>query len=75
MTAQIKINFGGNPVEVMTMPNDGTLLAVGKTVPANGSKGYAPGCLFIVVDPSAGANLYVNDGTKDSSLFKAVTTA
>ena len=49
----------------------GHLLHRGDTVPADASVGYAPGCIFIHTDGSGnGAVLYVNNGTKASSLFK-----
>lgn len=53
----------------------GTVLATGPTVPADASTGYAPGCLFIHIDGGAGTALYVNEGTKASSDFDAVTVA
>ncbi|GIW60064.1 MAG: hypothetical protein KatS3mg087_1130 [Patescibacteria group bacterium] len=72
MSNMLRIHYGGNPVHIADIPNYGVIVAAGTSVPSNGSKGYAPGCLFIVIDPNAASNLYVNDGTKDSSLFKAV---
>lgn len=53
----------------------GTLLASGKTVPADAGVGYAPGCLFIHADGSAGDTVYINNGTRASCDFDAVPTA
>lgn len=51
-------------------PGTGILLAAGKTVPANGSVGYAQWGLFIHTDgTTASEGLYVNTGSKDSSAF------
>lgn len=54
---------------------DGILLAYGTTVPSDTATGYAPGCLFIHVDGSAGTMLYCNEGSKASADFDAVTVA
>ncbi|GIW59962.1 MAG: hypothetical protein KatS3mg087_1028 [Patescibacteria group bacterium] len=75
MSNMLRFHYGGAPMPLAEIPNYGIIMAAGTSVPANGSKGYAPGCLFLVIDPNASSNLYVNDGSKDSSLFKAVTTA
>ncbi|HVL15845.1 MAG TPA: hypothetical protein VM529_24955 [Gemmata sp.] len=59
----------------VTMPSVGNLLDAGATVPADGTLGYAPGALFFHIDGSAGDLLYVNNGTKASSLFKPLPAA
>lgn len=50
-------------------PNVGGF-AEGPTVPADTTAGYSPGCLFLKRAGTAGAQLYINEGTKLSSLFK-----
>jgi len=52
---------------------DGILLCYGITAISDASEGYAPGCLFIHVDGTAGNCLYCNEGTAASSDFDAVT--
>ena len=54
---------------------EGLLLASGTTVPADGTSGYATGCLFQHTDGGAGTALYVNEGTYASCDFDAVTVA
>jgi len=54
-------------------PN-GYLFANGPTVPADGSAGYAIGCLFQHTDGSAGTTFYVNEGSRTSSDFNAITS-
>lgn len=44
----------------------------GATVPANGSIGYSPGCLFVDNDAAAGSQLYINTGTNTSATFAKV---
>lgn len=59
----------------MTPPNvldRGLLHVSGGTVPADASDGYQPGCIFQHTDGSAGAVLYVNEGSVTSSLFNAI---
>lgn len=53
-------------------PAAGILLAYGNTVPANGARGYAPGCRFTKTNgTSIGTVEYVNTGTKASAVFQA----
>jgi len=49
----------------------GHIVVIGTTVPTDASSGYAPGCLFIDIDSAV---VYVNEGTKTSSDFDAVST-
>lgn len=51
------------------VPNLG-ILSEGAVVPVDGSAGYEEGCLFFKRSGVAGGNLYKNEGTKTSSLFK-----
>lgn len=53
----------------------GLLQASGDTVPADGTAGYATGCLFQHTDGGSGTALYVNEGTAASCNFDAVTVA
>jgi len=55
-------------------PALGGIFAVGTTVPADTSAGYCNGCIFIDRDATAGAQVWINEGTAASSLFKAVST-
>jgi len=56
-------------------PDRGALLAWGDAVPADGTAGYATGCLFMHTDGGAGTALYCNEGTKTACDFDAVTVA
>lgn len=47
-----------------------TALAEGTAKPTDATVGYEAGSLFIVRGGAAGAQLYVNEGTVDSCLFK-----
>lgn len=57
---------------VASKPNIGHTLAVGATVPTDGTKGYAPSCLFIDQDATGGSGWYINRGTYASCNFDAV---
>ncbi len=63
----ITFAFGG--------PAVGGILACGTTVPADQTIGYANGCIFIDRDAAAGAQVWINEGTVTSSLFKALYTS
>lgn len=54
---------------VITKCADGYLSCYGDSVPADGSTGYAPGCIFHHVDGSDDMVLYVNQGNKTSCKF------
>ena len=47
----------------------------GNTVPADATTGYAPGCIFVHDDGSAGGQLYVNRGSVTSANFDEIPTA
>jgi hypothetical protein len=64
---------GAATAKVLLASADGALLAYGTTMPVDTSVGFAPGCLFIHVDGTAGTCLYCNEGTAASSDFDAVT--
>lgn len=53
-------------------PVRGILLAAGTTVPTDATAGYAPGCLFIDLNASQGAQLFVNEGSATSSDFNVI---
>ena len=70
-------NMIGAPAGVATpktvfKTEDGITQSYGTTVPSDATTGYAEGCRFTKVDGSAGTNLYVNEGTNESSKFVAV---
>jgi len=52
------------------------LLAVGTTVPADTTTGYAKACMFIDSNVATGTGaMYLNKGTKTSCVFTLVTQA
>ena len=55
---------------LMSTEVNNQLYAIGNTVPADGSSGFAPGCVFIHSDGTHGAGstdlLYINVGTAAS---------
>ena len=53
-------------------PGVGILKAYGATVPTDGTKGFAPGCLFQDTDAAAGSQVYVNEGTSALCDFNAL---
>ena len=61
--------------ELLSIPGVGILLAAGTTVPTDGVAGYAPGCIFIDLDGSAGSRLFCNDGSVTSADFDAISVA
>ena len=57
----LEINLAGNVTR-----------ADGATVPSDGDKGYAVGCLFVLTGGSTPATLYVNVGTAASADFNSL---
>ena len=56
--------------------SDNILWASGLDVPSDTTSGYAKGAFFIDRNVATGTTgLYVNEGTKTSSSFKAITNA
>lgn len=49
----------------------GRLIGWGTSVPS-AAAGYAPGCLFVDTDGTAGAQVYINEGTATSCSFVAI---
>jgi hypothetical protein len=52
----------------------GFLFASGTTKPTNGTSGYASGCIYLATSGSAGARMYVNEGSVTSCAFELVKT-
>lgn len=64
---------GGDPLGRIAFNFDGEgLIAIGTTVPTDTTAGYGKGCLFIDTDAAAGAQLFINEGSVNSSDFNAV---
>jgi hypothetical protein len=72
MTKRFEVGFVDPKAMIIHKPGVGGLLAAGTTVPANAETDYAPGCIFIKTNGTAGAELYFNQGTATSSLFVAM---
>lgn len=54
-------------------PVSGKIFAYGTTFPADGTVGFAPGCLFLDIDATTEATYwYLNVGTKASSNFDVI---
>lgn len=61
---------------ILLQKENGDILdAHGDTVPADGTAGYATGCLFRHTDGGDGTALYVNEGTRTSADFNALNGA
>lgn len=72
MSHTLNVHHGPDPVAVINVPGHGITLALGTTVPADASAGYAPGCLFQKLVSGEDTVLYVNDGSATSSDFNTV---
>ncbi len=67
------VNVGADGV-LARWPGYGIVFACGLALPATGSPGYAPGCIFLLVNVGADTNsVYSNRGTRTSSNFLIVT--
>jgi hypothetical protein len=68
---------GGDPLGRVMTDFGGVLgtLAMGDTVPADGTDGYSPGCLFFHTDGGDNSSLYVNEGTSSSCDFNPQAVA
>ncbi|WP_309381978.1 hypothetical protein [Cerasicoccus frondis] len=69
------VNLHTSDGVITRAPGVGILDAYGATVPADGSEGYATGCIFRHTDGGDGTALYVNEGSKTSCDFNAITVA
>lgn len=52
----------------------GLAYVVGTTVPSDASSGYAPGCIFVDQDASAGSQFYINEGSATSCDFNPLSS-
>lgn len=57
---------------IATDPGVGILHSYGTTVPTDGTKGFAPGCIFLDINAAAGSQVFVNEGTSTSCDFNNV---
>jgi len=67
----------GTPVVTVleyNVSND-VMRAIGATLPTNGDRGYAVGCLFTKTGGTSGTILYVNEGSATSALFVTALNA
>lgn len=53
---------------------DSLLIASGASVPSDGTRGYATGCLFLHTDGGEGTAVYVNEGTATICDFNALAS-
>src|SRR5436309_159719 len=60
---------------VMAERGRGATFDWGTTIPADGTKGYAPGGLFIDIDAAGGLQLWINEGSATSSAFKVMPSS
>ena len=67
-------NVSTTPVKIIVLEDGNALWAYGDTLPAEGTSGYAPSCLFLDTNAGADATLTSNEGTGDSSHFLAHAT-
>jgi hypothetical protein len=70
MSAQFQKQFATEPA--FSQPGYGGVMDWGLTVPTDGTAGYVPGCLFVKLDGTAGAAVYVNEGSLTSCDFNAL---
>jgi hypothetical protein len=63
---------GAATPQILLASGDGALFCYGTTEPTGA--GYAPGCIFIDVNASSSAFLFINEGTATSADFKYVAT-
>lgn len=71
MSAKNTPHFADPKGSIEEIPGIGITRAYGTAVPADGSKGYAPGCLYQKVNGGIGTSLYVNEGTALAADFNA----
>lgn len=73
MSNKIRGDQFADPKGIKATGTDGNgILAEGVTVPTNGTKGYAPGCIFSHRAGAADDTLYINNGSATSCLFVAL---
>jgi hypothetical protein len=63
---------GGATPTTLFASADGILFCYGTSKPTDATAGYAPGCIFIDVDASSSAFVYINEGSATSCDFDYV---
>lgn len=71
MSNQNRPHFGGDPVTLRSIPGDGDIEVRGTSVPADGTAGFAKGCVFWKTNGGIGSTMYVNEGSNTSCDFNA----
>lgn len=74
MSREITPHYRGNSSGWKSLMRNsrGIFVAEGTTVPSDAATGFAPGCLFIHTDGTAGSQFYINEGSKTSADFNPV---
>ena len=72
MGRRFEKQYGGQGI--LAERGRGIYFDAGNTVPADGTQGYAPGCVWLKTDAAAlsGTEIYINEGTYASSDFNAI---
>lgn len=72
----LPVNLDGQEIVAKSTAH-GIAIAAGPNVPADGAKGYAPGCWYhkLSASPPSRDALHVNVGNQNSAAFKAVSCA
>ena len=70
-----RLQATGPKGEISEEQGVGIMIARGMTVPVDTTPGYAPGCIFIMIDPQTAGAAYVNVGDRDSCTFEKITTS
>jgi len=76
MSSKFKQHYADVKGTIIEKPGVGILFAVGTTVPADATAGFAPGCIFIDEDSTTdGSMVYINEGTATSCDFNSVQSS
>ena len=68
--------IGSSRVRVLERDNEkNIILASGSSLPADGEKGYAIGCLFLYKSGSKSSMVYINEGDTSSCDFNPISTS
>ena len=73
MSREFTPHYGDPAGAIVREPNVGALFARGTTVPTDGTVGFAPGCIFLDTNATAGGQVFVNEGTYASCDFNAIS--